>query len=174
MSLLSAMTRSFSVACMVLVPPVLDMVAESRFRQPSALPAGPTEEGHRGIGADPRAEGGEGDIGPVLRVADDGEGGEQVPGAAPACRGDPPAGGDGGGEHHIHRVGRGSGGDGAGRDQRVDRREGNHSAARIMAKACRTVAARISVRSPGKTWRSVMVGRAERARPKQTRPTGFS
>ena len=49
-----------------------------------------------------------------------------------------------------------------------------HNAARIILKAWSTVAARMAVRSPGKTCRSVIAGVPVRASPNQTRPTGLS
>ncbi len=67
------------------------------------------EEGHGEVGSDPGAEGGEEDVDPVLGVADDGEGGEQVPDAAPGGGGDAAAGGDGGVEEDVDGVGGRSG-----------------------------------------------------------------
>lgn len=67
----------------------------------------PAQPRHRQIRSDPRPGGGEADIDPVAGVADDREGGEQVPHAAPAGGRNPAPRRDRSVEHNVHRVGRG-------------------------------------------------------------------
>ena len=45
------------------------------------------QQRQRGIGADPRSSGGEANVDPISRIAYDRERGQQVPDAAPGCRG---------------------------------------------------------------------------------------
>ncbi len=85
------------------------------------------EQRDRQEAANPRSYGGEQDIGPVGRVADDGEGRQQIPRAAPRGRGEAAPGGDIGHEHHIDRVGQRRRNDDARGDQRVEVRQ-NHGA----------------------------------------------
>lgn len=83
-----------------------------------------SEVGHGEIGADPGAEGGEEDVDPVFGVADDGEGGEEIPDAAPGSGGDAAAGGDGGVEEDVDGVGGCGGDEYAESEQEIEMRHG--------------------------------------------------
>jgi hypothetical protein len=83
---------------------------------------GAAEESHGEEGADPGAGGGEADVHPILGVADDGEGGEQVPDAAPGgCR-DALVRGNGMVEENVDGIGGGCGQENAKSQPRLDLR----------------------------------------------------
>jgi len=83
------------------------------------------QEGHGDIGADKRAGGSEQHIKPMVSVADDGKGREQIPNAAPRGGWQALSSHHGVGEHDIDRVGAG-GGDKDGRcNQWVDLGQGH-------------------------------------------------
>jgi hypothetical protein len=73
----------------------------------------PLKQCHRQVGSHPRSRRGKADVNPVLRIADHGKCGQQIPHAAPGGRRQAAARGDRSIEQHVYGVGRCCGGENA-------------------------------------------------------------